>query len=75
MVLQTPPTVTDDWTRLLMVLIVGTPAIIAAISSLRNGRTIDRLKKKSDGKGASPVKKRPKKNGQHPDWYHPPDLD
>lgn len=28
----------------------------------------------SNGGVAKRVKKRPKKNGQHPDWYTPPDL-
>jgi hypothetical protein len=65
-----------DWPDLVGLVIVGTPAIIAAISSLRNGAN---LKKINGGLRPTPAPKkpgvkRPKKNGQHPDWFKPPDL-
>jgi hypothetical protein len=53
----------------LLALIAAAPGTIAAISSLRNGRKLTSI----DG-GTGRVKKRPKKNGQHPDWYRSPDV-
>lgn len=68
----------DVW-DVLLGLIVAMPAIISALSSLSNGRKIDKqnghVKKLSEKvAGSNPVKKRPNKNGQHPDWYRPPDV-
>jgi hypothetical protein len=61
--------------RIILALFAGLPAIIAAISSLKNGRT---MKRNGFGRAVkprkAPVKKRPSKNGQHPEWYQPPDL-
>jgi hypothetical protein len=73
---------TDDiWLKALGIIIAALPGVIAAISSLRNGRTLDdhlgqvaRRHKRND-KTPDP---KSKSNVGHPrkaDWYKPPDLD
>jgi hypothetical protein len=70
-----------DWNEALRVVITIIPSVIAAFSSLKNGKELREHIKRNGGpignargKSTSPVKKRPGKNGQHPDWYKPPDL-
>jgi hypothetical protein len=63
---------------LVALLIVTTPSIVAAVSSLLNGKKLregaNNAKGNQSGSGAQP-KKPPKKNGERPDWYHPPNFD
>lgn len=64
----------DEIVKIVQILAVAIPATVAAISSLKNGGKIRELHKAVDGSDASPVKKLPKKNGKHPDWYSAPKL-
>jgi len=71
------------WIDLCIAAVLSLPAIIAAVSSLRNGKHLEKLNGakeaqtlgfnlSSTGSGsASQVKKQPIKNGSHPDWYEP----
>lgn len=61
------------WVDVALAFVLALPAIIAACSSLRNGRKIEKLNGAEAGR-TKKVKKRPKPNGQHPDWYTPPKL-
>lgn len=67
--------------RILLALFAGLPAIIAAISSLRNGAEQKRVRKeleKVNGEKTSPRKRSFKRAGgevaSDPDWYKAPDL-
>lgn len=69
-----------SWQDVAIAFVAALPAICAALIGVRNGRKIDRhdaweRNGKPPEKGdAKKVKTRPKKNGQHPDWYRPLDL-
>lgn len=72
------PEASHNWQDVAIAVATALPAIIAAAVGVRNGRKIDRHDDwERNGRpvsDASRVKKRPKKNGQHPDWYSPPKL-
>jgi hypothetical protein len=63
------------WQAVALAFVTALPAIVGAFLSHRNGRKIDdAVNGGSSRSSTSPVKKRPKKNGLHPDWYKPPNL-
>jgi hypothetical protein len=66
-----------SWQDVALALVAGMPGIITAFMVHKN-RVIqredhERVIRAVNG-GTGRVKKPPKKNGAHPDWYHPPDL-
>ena len=64
-----------DWPDLIALVIVGTPSIIAAVSSLKNGHVLrNGIPGRENRDESHPHGKKPKKNGKKPDWYAPPDL-
>lgn len=53
-------------TKIALALIAGIPAVIAAISSLKNGHTLRRKHKENyDATGGKSLPKKPRQ------WYHP----
>jgi hypothetical protein len=63
------------WLDVALAFVSALPATIAAIAAIRNGRharkEFKNIREQNGAGGAGAVKKRPKKNGQHPHWYHP----
>jgi hypothetical protein len=67
----------NQWTPLLHELgtiIAATAAAIAAVSSLKNGRTLNGHIKPKVEKLVEKKTKRIGKNGKHEDWYRDPDV-
>lgn len=71
--------------RILLALFAGLPAIIAAISSLKNGQEQKRVRRELEATNhklsSGPRKRSDKRAGgpdgntaSDPDWYKPPDL-
>lgn len=63
----------DNFLAFCVIAISAIPAIIAAVSSLRNGKRL-RENGTNPAGGATSKPRKTKKNGQNPDWFHPPDL-
>jgi hypothetical protein len=68
-----------SWQDVVLIAITTLPAVIAALSSLRNGHilkngTVPDPKKAGQKVATSSAKKATSKNGQQPDWYRPPKL-
>ena len=61
--------VSKTWIDIALALIAAAPGTIAAISSLRNGRALNRH---INGSGTN-QRKRPKERGPA-DWYQPPNF-
>jgi len=61
------------WQDVIAIAIVTSPGIIAAVSSLRNGKKVDQLRRENGRTGGSrpDPAERPKKNGQPRNWFHP----
>jgi hypothetical protein len=67
------------WQDVLVIVITTLPAVIAAASSLRNGRTLrngspDIARKNGSVKTAGKKTKRNVGHSEKPDWFKPPDL-
>jgi hypothetical protein len=59
------------WMDVCVIAIVSAPGVIAAVSSLRNGKKLDRVN--GAPKPAARKSSKQKDAGQQ-DWYKPPDL-
>jgi hypothetical protein len=62
-----------EWPDLVAIMIVSTPSIIAAISSLRNGKKLDQSRRENGRAGAikPDPEVRPKNTGLPRDWFKP----
>jgi hypothetical protein len=60
------------WIDVVLTLILMTPGIIAAVSSLRNGKKLDQSRREARPEPfkGEPVE-RPQKSGLPRDWFHP----
>lgn len=61
----------------LLTLIATLPAVIAAVSSLRNGKKIEHHREAMEngkGVGSSKAGKSKSSKSEKSDWYHPPNL-